>query len=196
LDFVYRKRTWFQELCLWFMTSLGWKMHTDLPEHKKYIVIAAPHTSNWDFILGMFGMKAIGLPLRWVGKHTIFRPPFGWFFRYVLGGIPVDRRARHDFVQQVIELYDRHDEMVLVMAPEGTRGATTYWKTGFYWIAHGAGIPIVLGFIDWGRLEGGVGPLLWPSGDIDADFEVIQEFYADKTGKHPDKKSDIRLARR
>ncbi len=190
-----RNRTLFQSLCLWVMTVLGWKMHDDLPELPRYLVIAAPHTSNWDFILGLIGMGAIRLPFRWVGKHTLFRPPFGWFFRRVLGGIPVDRASRHNFVDQIVELFGSHDEMVLVMAPEGTRSATGSWKTGFYWIALGAGVPVVLGFIDWGRKEGGAGPLFWPTGDIDADFEIIRRFYADKKGLHPERQSTISIHR-
>jgi 1-acyl-sn-glycerol-3-phosphate acyltransferase len=196
LDYTYKTRTLFQSFCLWVMTSLGWKLHDDLPDLPKYVVIGAPHTSNWDFVLGLFGMKAIGLPLRWIGKHTIFRWPYGWFFRHVLGGIAVDRRGRHDFVAQIVDLYNRSDRLSLVMTPEGTRGRTRYWKTGFYWIALGANIPIVLGFMDWDRQEAGVGPILWPSGDIDADFEVIKDFYADKMGRHRARKSTLALRAR
>jgi 1-acyl-sn-glycerol-3-phosphate acyltransferase len=105
----------------------------------------------------------------------------------------VDRRSRHDFVSQVVELYRTHERMVLVMAPEGTRGRTDRWKTGFYWIAHGAGVPIVLGFLDWGAQEAGAGPLLWPTGDIEADFEVIRAFYAGKKGRHGDRMGEVAI---
>jgi 1-acyl-sn-glycerol-3-phosphate acyltransferase len=184
--------TLLQRACRGFLGMIGWTLDDDLPELDKYVIIAAPHTSNWDFVLGMIGMEAIGLPRTWVGKASLFRWPTGWLMR-ALGGMPVDRSSSHNFVDQVVEIFDGRDELVLTVAPEGTRSRTDHWKTGFYYIALGAKVPIVLGYIDWSRKIGGIGPTLVPTGDIEADFEAIRAFYADKRGLYPDEESEIGL---
>ncbi len=187
-----KKLSWFGSLNRWILETLGWRLEDQLPDLDKYLVIGGPHTSNWDFVLGLMGMEAIGLKRRWIGKHQLFRWPLGWFFRW-LGGTPVDRSASHNFVDQVVDVYRRSEKLAIVMAPEGTRSKTDHWKTGFYYIALGAGVPILLGYLDYSRKQGGAGPLFHPTGDIEADFAVIREFYSDKRGLHPELESTMQL---
>ena len=174
------------------LRALGWKLEATLPDTKKYVLIGAPHTSNWDFVYMLLFRSAIGINPHWVGKDTFFRWPFGGLWKR-LGGIPVNRRSRNSFVDQMVTTFQEHDELILVIAPEGTRSKTRYWKSGFYYIALGAGVPIVMGFLDYARKVGGIGSALMPTGDIQADFITLREFYADKTGKHPREQGEIRL---
>ncbi|MCA9657489.1 MAG: lysophospholipid acyltransferase family protein [Myxococcales bacterium] len=169
----------------------GWKTFGTI-DHDKFVMIAAPHTSNWDLIYMLAVGWEMNVKIRWLGKHTIFRPPFGWIFRR-LGGIPVDRRAHHNLVEQAAQHLREADAMVLAVPPAGTRSARPYWKSGFYWIAHTAGVPIALGFLDYGKREGGVGGFFTPTGDVHKDMDVLREFYADKRGKIPKNESRIRL---
>ena len=171
---------------------LGWRVEANLPEGKKYVLIGAPHTSNWDFIYMLLMRGAIDLRPHWAGKDTMFRWPVAGLWKE-LGGIPVDRRSRRNFVDQMVAAFLEHDEFILVIAPEGTRSKVGYWKSGFYYIALGAGVPIVLGFLDFARKVGGLGPAVVPTGDIRADFVAIREFYADKAGKYPREQGEIKL---
>ena len=177
----------------WLLGLVGWTVVME-PEElpPKYVLIGVPHTSNWDFPIGMLALVALGIERTWVGKHTLFRPPLGWLMR-ALGGVPLDRSRRHHFVEQVIDAFEASDRMVIALTPEGTRSHTPFWKTGFYFIALGARVPIVLGFIDYERKRVGFGPLLTPSGDLEADLEIIRAFYADKVGKRPEKKGAIQV---
>lgn len=170
----------------------GWQLDLQLPTEKKYIIIGAPHTSNWDFPLALLALSAMGLRFSWVGKHTLFSFPFGSFFR-TLGGIPVDRHIRQSFIAKMIDLFSSSDELILAIAPEGTRAKTAYWKTGFYSIAVEAVVPIALGYLDYKNKKIGVGATLYPSQSILADFQVIQQFYAGKTGKFPEKQGPVQL---
>ena len=179
-------------LARWILRLFGWEVEDRLPDTPRYVTIGAPHTSNWDFPVAILTMWAIGLDGRWVGKHTLFRPPFGWIMRK-LGGVPLNRDTTQDFVSQMVERFRELDEFVLVIAPEGTRSHTPHWRTGFYWIAHGAGVPIALGFLDYARKRAGVAEVFVPSGDLESDFETIRAFYADKTGKRPEKTSQLRI---
>lgn len=171
---------------------LGWRVEGNLPDTPKYVVIGAFHTTNWDFPLMLLLKSAIGLKVRWVGKHSLFRWPLGWLMRR-LGGIPVDRRSPHNYVEQIVDAFRRRDELILVIAPEGTRKKTEYWKTGFYYIALGAGVPIALGFADYPRKVGGIGVSFMPTGDFEADLAQIRAFYADKRGLHTEKQGEIRI---
>jgi 1-acyl-sn-glycerol-3-phosphate acyltransferase len=153
-------------------------------------VIAAPHTSNWDFVLGLAAAKAIDLQPNWIGKHTLFRRPFAWLFR-AMGGIPVRRGEGHNYIEQLAKMFAQSDRLVLGMAPEGTRSKTDHWKTGFYYIAHGAGVPVLMAYFDYPRKRVGITGKLDPSDDIDADFALIREFYADRRGKNPGQESSI-----
>jgi 1-acyl-sn-glycerol-3-phosphate acyltransferase len=181
-----------QRFARWLLGLLGWRVEATLPAVPKYVVIGAPHTSNWDFPYGVLAMWAIGFRYRWIGKHTLFRWPFGGLMR-ALGGIPVDRRARHNFIGQMREIFAREPELVLIITPEGTRRRTEHWKSGFYYIARAAQVPIALGFIDYRGKRIGVGPSFTPSGDIAADMAVIRAFYADKIGRYPAHQGEIRI---
>ncbi len=155
----------------------GWKIIGGVPaDQKKYIIIAAPHTSNWDFIIGVMVRSIVGFKSKFLGKKSLFRVPYGWFFRW-LGGYPVDRSQRTKLVDQVIEIFNQHAEFVIAIAPEGTRQNVNQWKTGFYYIAHGAGIPIVRAKIDIMQKEVRFFEPFWPTGDIDIDMPKIKEVF-------------------
>ncbi len=171
---------------------LGWKIEARLPNSRKFVLVGAPHTSNWDFILMLLIMNALGLQLNWVGKDSLFNGSFGSLM-HRLGGIPVDRSASHGFVDQMVAEFKRRQEMILVVAPEGTRGKSEYWKTGFYYIAQGANVPIALGYVDYAQKTGGIGATLQPSGDIQADMLPITRFYTGITGKYPQLQGEIRF---
>jgi len=177
-------------LSMWILTALGWELHADFPDLKKYVIIAAPHTSNWDFPLGILLVKALKMDVNWLGKHTIFRWPFGVLFR-ALGGTPVDRTQSLNVIQQTTDLFKQADTLVFALAPEGTRSKTDHWKTGFYHIAMAANVPIALGYLDFGRKQVGVSDTFYPSGDIEADFKWLAEYYEDKHGKNPENTSLI-----
>lgn len=177
-------------LSRWVLKLVRWRMVGEVPADH-CVIIGAPHTSNWDFPLALLAFWSIPIKAKWVGKHTIFRRPFGWLMRR-LGGISLDRGNTRDFVPQVVGWFEREPQLSLVIAPEGTRSRTDYWRSGFYWIAHGAGVPIVLGFVDYEKREGGLGEWFVPTGDIEADFDRIRAFYADKVGRHPENAGEIR----
>lgn len=176
-----------------YLRLTGWTIDGDPPPLTQYVLIGAPHTSNWDFVyLLAYTWRHELRGVSWVGKHTLFRPPFGTLARR-LGGIPVDRRSPHDTVRQLADAFARRDPLILTVTPEGTRGYGDYWKSGFYHTALAAGVPLVLGYLDYARRRLGFGPVLHPTGDLRADMDKIRAFYADKTGKYPDHKGRIRL---
>jgi 1-acyl-sn-glycerol-3-phosphate acyltransferase len=172
-----------------------WRKAGRLPGISKYVMIIAPHTSNWDMPVGLVIALSLGLKLKWLAKKALFRWPFGCFIKW-LGGIPIDRSKSSNIVAQSIQTFQESNELVLVVAPEGTRRKTNYWKTGFYHIASGANVPIVMGFIDYARKEGGIGPTMLPTGDIEFDMQKIRLFYDNLTGKIPDKSTPAGIAPR
>jgi len=177
-----------------FLKVFGWRLEGRLPDVNKLVVIAAPHTSNWDLPILLSLAFALKAKASWLGKHTLFRWPFGFLFRW-MGGIPVYRSASQNVVAQSVEMFRNSEKLILAIPPEGTRGKVSHWKTGFYYIALGAEVPISLGFMDYKRKASGLGPTLYPTGDIEADMEIIRNFYANVTGKYPDKASLPALAR-
>ncbi len=179
----------------WILKKLGWTINADLPEIKKYVVIAAPHTSNWDFPLGILAAKAINLKVHWIGKHSLFRWPYGWFFR-AIGGTPVHRDREQKNMQRMTDLFSRSERLVLALAPEGTRSKTDHWRTGFHYIARAANVPIMMAYLDFGHKQVGVGGMFYPGEDIEADFELIREFYKSRRGKNPEKESLIQVRKR
>ena len=179
-------------LSMWIIKLLGWHIQADLPDCKKYVAIAAPHTSNWDFPLGIIAAKAINLKVHWMGKHSLFYWPWGWFFRYI-GGTPVHRASSHNYIAQMSELFEHSEQLVLALAPEGTRAKTDHWKTGFHYIARAANVPIVMASLDFGRKHLHIGYVLHPSDDIKADFELIRDYYKGKIGKNPSQASLIQV---
>lgn len=164
----------------------GWRVEGALPDAPKFVVIAAPHTSNWDlpFMLGV--ALHFRTRLHWMGKDSLFKPPFGGLMR-LAGGISIDRSKANDVVAQTITHFRDAKRLAIAIPPEGTRSKVRYWKTGFYHIAHGAGVPIALGFLDYKRKVGGIGMTLSPSGDYERDLEIIKGFYAGVTPKHPER---------
>ncbi|MDP6978249.1 MAG: lysophospholipid acyltransferase family protein [Myxococcota bacterium] len=175
-----------------FLRIFGFETEGGRPVEKKFVLIAAPHTSNWDlpFLIAM--AWAYEIKISWMGKHVLFTPLFGWFFRW-LGGIPIHRETRNNRVQEMADEFAQRDELVLVIATEGTRSYTAHWKSGFYHVARLAGVPIVMSYLDFKRKRGGFGPALFPSDDLTADMDQIRAFYSDKTGKRPELFGPIRL---
>ena len=170
----------------------GWRLEVSLPQEKKFILIGAPHTSNWDFPLALLTFWTTDLKIYWVAKIQLFRGPLYYLFT-ALGGIPVDRSSSHGFIKQIAEKFNQAEKMVLAIAPEGTRSKTAYWRSGFYHIALSAGIPICLGYIDYSKKKIGIGQLICPSGDIEADIRIIADYYQNKKGKRPQNQGPIRI---
>ena len=161
---------------------LGWKIVGDRPEEKKCLLIAVPHTSNWDFPAMMAVAFTLRLPVNWMGKHTLFPAgPLGAIMRW-FGGISIDRRKSHNTVEQMAEAYQQRDELMLIITPEGTRSEVERWKGGFYHIAVAAGVPIYLGSVDVATKTAGVGPAFYPTGDYEADLREMMAFYEGKQG--------------
>ncbi len=171
---------------------LGWRVRFSLPPTDKFVLIGAPHTSNWDFPLGLMAIWACGLRCHWVGKHSLFRGPFGPLMR-ALGGIPVNRRESIGFTRKVLDTFSARERFVLALSPEGTRSLTGHWKGGFHRIARSAGVPIALGYIDYSRRQLGIERLIVPSADIEADFEILADFYRDKIGRRPRQQGPVRV---
>ncbi len=170
-----------------FFRLAGWKIVGKLPvEAAKSVVIAAPHTSNWDLPYTLMVAFALRLNVYWMGKTSIFKPPFRGVMMW-LGGIPVDRSQSNNLVAaSSAALMQAAGPLQLIVPPEGTRTGTRFWKTGFYYIAAGAGVPIVMAYLDYSKKVGGLGPIFKTTGDIDADMVAIKAFYAGVSGKNAD----------
>jgi 1-acyl-sn-glycerol-3-phosphate acyltransferase len=170
-----------------FMKLAGWKVEGRRPsESEQCVLIAAPHTSNWDLPFTLMVAFILNLNLYWMGKQSIFTPPFGAIMKW-LGGIPVDRSKSTNLVADSSKaLLEADGPVHLVVPPEGTRSKVRYWKTGFYYIALSAKVPIVLAYMDYQQKRAGIGPTLMPSGDIEKDMLVIKAFYAQFKGKNAD----------
>lgn len=164
----------------------GWKLNGIIPPGvPKCVVIAAPHTSNIDFFIGRLAYFAIGVHLNFLIKKEVFVFPFGTILK-AWGGIAVDRGKRNNMIGQVVDLFNNADSIYVLITPEGTRKLSKRWKKGFYHIAQQAKVPIALGYADYAKKEAGVGPVIYPSGDYEKDLKIIQDFYRDKTAKHPE----------
>jgi 1-acyl-sn-glycerol-3-phosphate acyltransferase len=161
---------------------LRWRVEGGFPNTGKVVLIAAPHRSNWDFVVGLATKTALGIDVAWLGKHTLFRRPWGALFRW-WGGIPVDRTSSHDTVAQVVDRFAERDKLLLAVAPEGTRAPGARWKTGFWHIAHGAGVPIVPFAFDWEHRVVRIMPAMEPT-DLESDMRRIQDLYAEFQGRH------------
>lgn len=171
---------------------IGWRVRASQPLPAKCVIIGAPHTSNWDLPFALMLMGATGARFKFLAKDTVFRGPFGWVMRS-WGGIPVNRRKSENVVEQMVAWFAREPKLQLAIMPEGTRRKKSHWKSGFYHIAAGAGVPVVLGFIDYGSKTVGWGPFLMLTGRIAEDFSAIREFYLPLEGKFPEQQSEIRL---
>jgi 1-acyl-sn-glycerol-3-phosphate acyltransferase len=166
---------------------MGWKSVGSFPEDlKKYVVIVAPHTSGWDFVIGLLFRKALRIErAKYLGKHQLFKPPFGFFFRW-LGGYPVDRTSSHNLVDQVIRIFDSHEEFALALSPEGTRKRVDKLKTGFYNIARKANVPIIMVAFDYKLKHAIIAPPFETTSDQQADIEKILTFFRPVEGKYPE----------
>jgi 1-acyl-sn-glycerol-3-phosphate acyltransferase len=171
----------------------GWTIVGDIPKVDKAVLIAAPHTSNWDGIWGMVYRVAAKLDVHFFAKRSLFWFPLGPILR-LLGGVPLDRDRAGGAVQQAVDLFDANETMIFGLSPEGTRKHTGYWKTGFYRIAVAADVPIILGHFDYAKREIGITRLLPLTGDRDADLDAIREYYASHgSARHPEKVGPIRF---
>ncbi len=168
-----------------FLKITGWKGVYGPVRPKKFFAIAAPHTSNWDFPYFLSMALALDLNSYWMGKHTLFRKPFGWLFKW-LGGLPIDRRKSVNTVDQVINHFNSNEILIITNAPEGTRRRVEKWKSGFYHISKGANIPIALAYLDYKKKEGGIGGFYNLVGDIEIDMKELRKYYSKITPKHPE----------
>jgi 1-acyl-sn-glycerol-3-phosphate acyltransferase len=173
---------------LWLLSKLFlwlscWKVTGQLPQDKKFVMIAAPHTSNWDLPFMLMVSFALKAKPYWMGKEQIFKLPFKGLMKW-MGGIPIDRNKSNNVVEYTVELIKQSNELIVTVPPEGTRSKVKYWKTGFYHIALLAEVPIVLGFLDYEKKTGGIGGLIYPSGDIEKDMLKIKAFYRTVSGKN------------
>jgi 1-acyl-sn-glycerol-3-phosphate acyltransferase len=172
----------------------GWRFEGEVPREKKYVFLAVPHTSNWDGLLLIFLAQSVNLEMRWLIKDSWLKGPLKPVLDG-LGAVAVDRSRSTHVVDQMIAQFEQHDEFVLAIPPEGTRARADYWKSGFYHIALGAKVPLVLGFLDYARKRGGLGPIITLTGDVRADMDRIRAFYAERkpTPHDPSKFGPIRL---
>jgi len=174
------------------LALFGWRVDFIWPPAPKCVILVYPHTSNWDFVVGIIARYAIALPLLWLGKDTLFRRPFGSLFRRC-GGVPINRREHTGVIGQLVAEFERRSWFWLVITPEGTRSRTEHWKSGFYHLALAAKVPVGLGFIDYQRRVVGISTYLALTGKQDEDLAAIRAFYADKTGRRPEKTGPIRF---
>ncbi|MFI5398882.1 MAG: lysophospholipid acyltransferase family protein [Candidatus Binatia bacterium] len=168
----------------------GWTTEGTVHRPLRFVVIAAPHTSNWDGVIMMVAAHIFRVKMAWFVKDAAFFFPLGPIIRF-FGAVSVDRSARHNMVGQAIERFHNSEQLILAVPPEATRKKSTSWKTGFYHIARGAGVPIVLGYLDYRRKVAGLGPAFVPTGNIEADFQVFEKFYASVTPRFPELRGTV-----
>lgn len=162
----------------------GWRAVGIVPEPRKFVLIAAPHTSNWDFLYFLGLTQDLDIDAHFMAKKSLFRWPMGRFMRE-MGGIEVDRSSSHNLVEAMVAEFAARDEFMLTIAPEGTRSKSGKWKTGFYQIALAAKVPLVVGLMDYGRRTGGLTVTIWPTGDYAADMAKVWDVYRDCTPRNP-----------
>lgn len=185
-----RSRT--QRICAWILRRCGWTVEFRWPPVSKCVVIFYPHTSNWDFVWGVLAYLSLGWPVRWCGKDTWFRWPLGILGR-ALGGIPVNRRERTGFVDQLKREYERAEELYIAITPEGTRSRTDHWKSGFYHLALATNTLVGLGFIDRPSKRIGIDTYIALCGREEEDLARFRAYYSDKRGVHPQLQGEIRF---
>ena len=179
--------TIFHYLAAFIMRLAGWRVQGKFPDIPKFVLVGAPHTSNWDFVLFLSVIFALRANVRFMGKAEIFRSPIGAFFRYC-GGVPVDRKKSTGLVDQMVQVCNTSERFILTIAPEGTRHHVTEWKRGFYHIAKGARIPIVIAVVDGRHKTVRIGQVFHPTEDMEADMKTIQGFFAGIVGINPRRK--------
>jgi 1-acyl-sn-glycerol-3-phosphate acyltransferase len=162
----------------------GWRIVGEFPALRRFVIVVAPHTSNWDFVVGLAAKFALSLRAVWIGKHTLFRPPFGKLLRR-LGGVPVHRDAPHAVVQQIIDEFAAREAMVFVLAPEGTRKRVERWRSGYWHVAHGAGVPVIPVGFDFALRTIFIGPPHETTDDLNADEERLRAYVRGIAPRHP-----------
>ena len=167
-----------------YFKLLKWRIEGTFPDIKKCVIIVVPHTSWHDFYIGLLYRKLVRQQINYVAKKELFKPPFGWYFKWV-GGAPLDRTPGQNKVQAIASIFDKKETFRLAMAPEGTRKKVEEWKTGFYYIAKEAGVPIVMVAFDYGKKEIKVSDIFHPTGDITSDLKIMKQFYKGVIGKIP-----------
>ena len=168
-------------LAILILRLVGWTSKGSKVSVPKYVLIGAPHTSNWDFPLMLLVVLELRLQLYWMGKHTLFPFPFSGLMKW-LGGIPINRTKSHNVVFDIVAQFKSNDNFVVLVPPEGTRRRVSEWKTGFYHIANNAEVPILMGYVDAGKKEAGFADFFYPTGDLESDMKEIRSFYAQKKG--------------
>lgn len=167
------------------MTLTGWHIEGAIPNEPKFVIIVAPHTSNWDFPVGLWVLFALSFRGSFLAKHTLFKFPLNSFMRW-LGGIPVERSVHKLRVRGTIDSFNKSEKMILIIAPEGTRKFVPEWKSGFYYIANGAHVPIVPVAFDYAAKEVRIGAPFMPTGDRDADIPLLKDYFRGIKGKNPE----------
>ena len=184
------KPNWLSEIVrrfsVFMFTINGWTAVQENPPPRKAVIIAAPHTSNWDFLYYFGLLNKLKISSYWIGKNTLFKWPWGDMMRR-LGGVPVDRFKSHNMVDAMVREFERRDDFLLTIPPEGTRSGGKQWRTGFYYIALQAKVPLIIGLMDYRKKSGGLGPSFMPSGDYRADMQILSDFYHSVTPKYPEK---------
>jgi 1-acyl-sn-glycerol-3-phosphate acyltransferase len=179
--------TFYHYLARIVMRLFGWRVEGKLPDIPKFVLVGAPHTSNWDFLLFLGVIFSLRANVRFMGKAELFRFPVGWFFRYC-GGVPVDRKKSTGLVEQMVKVCNESEQFVLTIAPEGTRHHVTEWKRGFYHIAKNAGIPIVMAMVDGKHKTVRIGQVFHPTDDMEADMKAIKGIFEGVRGIKPRRK--------
>jgi 1-acyl-sn-glycerol-3-phosphate acyltransferase len=181
-----------QHLARVMLRLTRWNVVGERPTDTKYVLIAAPHTSNWDLLYMLLVSLHYGVRISWLGKHSLFRGPLGPVMR-ALGGIPVRRDERTQMVADLAGQFRDADRLVIAIPPEGTRGRADWWKSGFYRVAEAADVPIICSYLDYPSRTGGFGPSITPTGDVGSDMDEVRAFYSGVVAKYPDHAGPIRL---
>jgi 1-acyl-sn-glycerol-3-phosphate acyltransferase len=172
-----------KKICLFILKLLNFKVDlSHLPKEKKYVLVFAPHTSWTDFAVGKIALTGMGIRTTFLIKKEMFFFPFAYFLKYV-GGYPVDRKKAQKLTDSLAQYIKEREQIILIVAPEGTRKYVQVWKRGFYHIAQKAEVPIALAYLDYQVRKGGIGPVFYPTGDYDADLQEIQRFYCGMKGR-------------
>ena len=180
---------WIGHFWMWLFR---WNVVGQVPAGEKFVLIGAPHTSNWDFPFALLALYTLRLKVSWIGKDTLFKRPFGGFMRW-LGGIAINRDNPHGVVDQIAKQFRDSRKLAIAIAPSGTRKKRDYWKSGFYWIAHAAQVPLLCGYLDYGHKKACLGPCFVPTGNVKEDMDRIRDFFKGIQGKYPEMTTRIRL---
>ena len=176
---------------LWLWAN-GWTVQADLPDAKKFVIVGGPHTSNWDFPYAIAMFYALNIKLSWMGKDALFKPPLGYLMR-LLGGLAIYRDSHHGVVEQMADRLEKADKLIIGVAAKGTRKKAPYWKSGFYWIALKAKVPIVCCYLDYKNKKACIGLTIMPTGDIKQDMDKIRAFFSGIQGANLENMDIIRL---